>query len=69
MQAALEVALAFSSELDQGVSSKTSSNSHQENQSAEIPQQGDLKSDVADNNIVALEKPVKRDFSAFCDCV
>lgn len=69
MQAALEVAAVFSSDLDQGVSSKIFSNSPQENQSAEIPQQSDLKSDVADNNIVTLEKPTKRDFSAFCDCV
>jgi hypothetical protein len=69
MQAALEVALAFKADSDQGISSKTSSNPPQEIQSAEISQQSDLKSDVVDNNTVALEKPVKRDFSAFCDCV
>ena len=69
MQAALEVSVVFSPDLDQGISSKTSSNSSQENQSVDITQQSDLKSDASDNNIVTLEKPAKRDFSAFCDCV
>lgn len=71
MQAVLEVAVAFSPDSDQAVISNTSGNSPKQNQLAEVCQQSDLKPDIASgNNIVTLEKkPVKRDFSAFCDCV